>query len=75
MKPIPLLNQLPPSAVMDLGEEEVWWFDKSSFSWTLGSPLLFDESSIVSEERPDGKYTHWLPIDAIPLPPEDEDCV
>lgn len=67
MKPISLVNQLPLSSVMDLSEEEVWWFDESSF--------LFDESSIVSKGRPAGKYTHWLPIDAIPLSLEDEDCV
>lgn len=72
MKPISLLDRLPPPSVMDHGDEEVWWFNRHDYSWTLGSPLLFDEQSIISEDAPDAKYTHWLPEYAIQMPDVDE---
>jgi len=64
-KPISLLDELPPASVMDTGEEECWWWHEHKQCWVVGSPLLFSEDSIKSEDNPYGVYTHWLPYDAI----------
>ena len=63
-KPIPTSVQLPPSSVIDTGDEEVWWWDSWNDAWMIGMPILMDLDEPKTLER----WTHWLPADALPIP-------
>lgn len=67
-EPICLLDQLPPPEVMDTGDEEAWWWDQHEECWRIGSPFMFGEDSIATEENQGGRYSYWLPDGALPFP-------
>lgn len=67
MTPIKTSEQLPEQCIQD-GSEQVWWWDSYDDCWRLGIALFmdFDNPTVL------GRYTHWLPEEAITIPEESQ---